>query len=52
MAIERRRKELGTLCQEGRSLVPLERSRVPLPGTSGLNCLCIQLELGLPDPNK
>ena len=47
----RRWKELDALCQEGRSLVPLERSRV-YPGASGLNFPCLQLELGLPDPDK
>ena len=47
----RRWKELDALCQEGRSLVPLERSRA-YPGASVLNCPCFQLELGLPGPDK
>ena len=52
MAFVRRMKELGALCQEGRSLAPLGKSRAFLPGTSGVSCPCFQLELGLPDPNK
>ena len=44
-------EKLDALCQEGRSLVPLERSRV-YPGASGLKCPCLQLEIGLPDPDK
>ena len=50
MTFEMEWKEWDAQCQEGRSLVPLERSRVH-PGVSGLNCPCLQLEIGLPGPH-
>ena len=50
MTFEKEWKEWDAQCQEGRSLVPLERSRVH-PGVSGLKCPCLQLEIGLPGPH-